>query len=98
MNQKLCEAISDRKIIAFYYDGGYRTVEPYAYGASGAGKEILRGYQLGGFSDSNAPEGWKLFHISRIKNLVVMEEKFSYNREDYNPADPAMQEIFCEVE
>ena len=73
MNEKIVEAINEKRTIAFYYDGGYRTVEPYVYGISSVGQEILRAYQLGGYSDSEAHEGWKLFKTSGIKNLVVME-------------------------
>jgi predicted DNA-binding transcriptional regulator YafY len=97
MNEKIVEAINEKRIIAFYYDGGYRTVEPYVYGMSGAGHEVLRAYQLGGHSDSEAHEGWKLFKTSRIKNLVETPEFFKELRSDFKKEDPAIKEIFAEI-
>ncbi|MES2765368.1 MAG: WYL domain-containing protein [Bacteroidota bacterium] len=97
MNEKIIEAINERRIIGFYYDGGYRTVEPYVYGVSGTGHEVLRAYQLGGHSDSGEHEGWKLFKTSRIKNLVETGEFFTDVRSDFNKEDPAVKEIFAEI-
>ncbi len=32
MNALCCKAILERKVIRFYYDGGYRFAEPHCYG------------------------------------------------------------------
>ena len=63
MNHLLCDAIREMKAIRFHYDGGYRTVEPHCHGASDDGEELLRGYQTGGFSQSDQSQGWKLFKV-----------------------------------
>jgi len=97
MNEKIIEAINKRRIIAFYYDGGYRTVEPYVYGVSGTGYEVLRAYQLGGYSDSEAYEGWKLFKTSRVKSIVDTGEYFKEDRSDYKKDDPAVKEVIAQV-
>lgn len=97
MNDKIVESIQQRRIIAFYYDGGYRSVEPYCYGASGTGHDVLRAYQVGGHSDSEVHEGWKLFKTSRIKNIVETEEVFKEIRSDYKQDDPAIKEIYAQI-
>ena len=97
MNEKITSSILKRHIIGFYYDGGYRTVEPYCYGVSGTGHEVLRAYQLGGYSDSDAHEGWKLFKTSRIKNIVETDETFTDVRSDYKQDDPAIREIYAQI-
>lgn len=54
MDAVICGAIGDRAEIRFSYDGGTRTAEPHCHGISLTGKEILRGYQTGGFSRPGA--------------------------------------------
>ncbi|MHA1439758.1 MAG: hypothetical protein ACTSPD_19595 [Promethearchaeota archaeon] len=97
MNQVICIAIENRRIISFNYDGGNRVVEPYCYGISSTGEELLRSFQIRGFSRSRNPSGWKLFKISKITKLTITDDKFEKNRPKYNPKDPAMKRIFCKV-
>ncbi len=67
MNKKNTESIEKRHTSCVVNDGGCYTVEPYCYGVSGIGHEVLRPYQLDGHSDPEAHEGRKLFKTSRIK-------------------------------
>jgi len=97
MNQMICSAIQSRQVIRFYYNGGFRTVEPFCYGVSTAGNEVLRAYQTGGYSESGNPVGWKLFRVSEISSLTTTGEKFFGIRPDYNPQDSAMTTIYCHV-
>ena len=97
MNPKICSAIRSRRIIRFYYDGGFRTVEPYCYGISTAGNEVLRGYQLGGYSRSGKPTDWKLFRVSEIQSLTITHRHFTGHRPEYDPNDSMMTRIFCHV-
>ncbi len=97
MNLIICSAIQSKQIIEFYYNGGYRSVEPLCYGVTSAGNEILRGYQTGGHSVSGNPVGWKLFLISGISNLIITGKHFDAPRPGYNPDDPAMTAIYCHV-
>lgn len=80
MNTALCAAIRDRAIIEFFYNGGIRKAEPYCYGMSRTGNELLRAYQIGGYSSSGQSVGWKLFDVSKINHLRQMESSFSNNR------------------
>ncbi len=98
MNPLICEAIHARKLIYFYYGGGYRTVEPFCHGISTAGNEVLRAYQVGGYSRSRRFGGWRLFRVAKILYLQTTEQEFEGYREDYNPKDPQMVEICCQVE
>lgn len=70
---KICDAIHKRNRIRFWYRGGTRTVEPYAYGVADGGHPILRAYQVSGFSRSRE-HGWKLFRVDEIKGLSTLEE------------------------
>ena len=94
MNSLLCKAIKEKKVIHFYYDGGYRSVEPHCYGVSKDGNELLRAYQTGGHSESSKPVGWKLFRLDELSELSTTEDSFTSPRPQYNPNDKAMSSIY----
>jgi hypothetical protein len=95
-NAVICQAIEDRNVLRFFYDGGVRTVEPFCHGISTAGKSVLRGFQSGGYSASKRV-GWKMFEVADISRMGVLEEDFDGRRPHYNPNDPAMTKIFARV-
>jgi hypothetical protein len=98
MNPVLCVAIRNRRIVTFYYDGGRRSVEPYCYGASGAGHELLRGYQAAGYSRSGTPHGWKMFRVTELSGLAMTDEVFTANRPEYAAdREEKMATIYCRV-
>jgi hypothetical protein len=91
MHPLLCSAITMRQVIRFRYHGGYRVVEPFCYGVSHAGYELLRAYQIEGHSESGSSSGWKLFRVDEMSELSVAEDV----RASFNPNDPAMEIIYC---
>ena len=97
MNKDICSAIKTKRIITFYYDGGLRRIEPYCHGVTKKGNEVLRAFQISGYSRSGSPIGWKLFSVSKISNLKILDETFHSIRRDYNPNDSVMSRIFCRV-
>ena len=97
MNKDICSAIKTKRIITFYYDGGLRRIEPYCHGVTKKGNELLRAFQISGYSRSGNPIGWKLFSLSKIANLKILDDTFQSIRRDYNPKDSAMSRIFCKV-
>lgn len=98
MRTDICSAINAKKVIQFYYNGGTRLVEPFCYGVHrDTGNEVVRGYQVGGHSESGEPVGWKLFRVAEISNLVIIDEYFAGVRDYYNPNDSAMKTIYCHV-
>jgi len=97
MRRTICSAIDSKQVIKFYYHGGFRLVEPFCYGVSTAGNEVLRGYQISGYSESGDPVGWKLFRIPEISSLAATGQHFTGVRPGYNPNDSAMATIYCHV-
>ena len=95
MNTAICDAIKRRETIAFHYDGGTRTAEPHCHGVSKNGNELLRAYQTGGFSRSGNPEGWKMFSVGEMSDVVGTGDAFPNNRPHYNPDDSHMIKICC---
>jgi len=95
-----CSAIKSRRVIEFYYHGGYRTVEPFCLGvvlSTEADNESLICYQVGGFSELREAVGWKLYRASEMEDIEVFNEQFSGNRPGYDPNDIDLAIIRCYV-
>ena len=98
MRAKICSAIKSKNVIKFYYNGGTRVVEPFCYGVHKTTEnEVLRGYQMGGYSEAGETVGWKLFRAEEISKLIITNDTFSGARPNYNPNDKAMKPIYCFV-
>ncbi len=94
----ICSAIKSRRVIEFYYQGGFRTAEPFCLGVVMAGEadnESFLCYQTGGHSEYGNLVGWKLFRSSEISDLDITGERFSVNRPGYDPENPEMTTIYC---
>lgn len=98
MKIEICSAINSKQVIEVYYNGGTRLVEPFCYGVhKNTNNEVLRCYQISGYSESGEPVGWKLFLATNISNLVITNKHFAGSREYYNPNDKAMTTIYCHI-
>lgn len=92
-------AIENRNIIRIYYAGdpveneGWRNIEPYCFGRSTAGNNVIRAYQIDGATDTEVP-GWKLFRIDRINRWNNTGNVFNEVRDKYDPYDDGMDRIY----
>ena len=96
MDSRISDAIKNLNLLEFYYDGGNRIVEPHCYGITNAGNEALRAFQVGGFS-SSGKFGWRMFELSKSRNLRLLNENFSGPRHGYKKGDKNMRTIYCEL-
>jgi hypothetical protein len=96
MNQMICRAILEKRIVELRYHGYSRIVEPYAYGRARDGEELLRCYQLSGGSQSGERTGWKLLKTSEIFALQLADSHF-ISRPEYRRGDKAMKFIHCQL-
>ena len=94
MERLIIEAIETHKLIKFNYKNAVRIVEPYTFGVSSTGKDVLSAYQVEGGSTSSNDLGWRLFSIDKIENLVISDIYFEQTRDGYNPNDSRMQKIY----
>lgn len=94
----ICQAIKERKVISFIYKGNRRVVEPFTLGhLKSTGNLTLSAWWLSGFSSSSEKPDWKLYSITKISDLELENESFSSIREGYNPSDSRMGEIICTI-
>ena len=96
MHNMIIDAIHNQTCLEFYYDGGMRTVEPHCYGC-GRNGELLRAYQVCGYSESGNVEGWKTFTIGKISAMSCTDDTFRV-RDDFKHGDKDMiNGIYAEV-
>ena len=94
--QKLVPATTDRKVLAFEYDGKARLVEPHAVGINKKGEAVMRGFQFTGDSATSA-SAWKLFTVSKMEALTILDMISHAPRPGYKAGDKAMSEILAEL-
>src|SRR5688572_20001012 len=83
----ICSAIQRRLLLEFEYDGRLRVVAPYCHGLSTRGVEVLRAIQIGGASASGAFGLGKLWAVSKMLELRILDRRFTPDDPNYNPDD-----------
>jgi predicted DNA-binding transcriptional regulator YafY len=92
MNQTIVESIQSRRRLRFTYHGKTRIVEPQCYGVGRKGTELLRAHQLKG-----GVQREPLFDVSKIRDLVALDEFFTRPGPNYKRNDSAMKTIFSQL-
>jgi hypothetical protein len=87
------EAIGDRRVLAFTYNGTARTAEPYIVGYDAKSKLVLSAVQLSGGSGV----GFRSFDVDALSEVAKTERRFSGTHRDYNPHDPYFAHILKQV-
>ncbi|CAN5752300.1 hypothetical protein BH11BAC3_BH11BAC3_19730 [soil metagenome] len=96
MNQKIVDAIKNKNVIKFHYDGELRVVEPHCYGITTARNEGLRAFQIDGYS-STGKFGWKMYDLGKADDIVITEDQFEQARPGYQEGDKGMSKIYAEL-
>lgn len=102
MPDPICDAIKNRNVIQFNYTGdsvvGMRIVEPHQVGYSKAGNLTLSAWFLSGASESGKGSGFRLYRLSEINTLTVLEQRFDGPRPDYKPGpNKIIRNVQCEL-
>ena len=92
MNQVIVRAILEKRRLRFSYHGRIRLVEPQCYGTGTRGTELLRAHQLSGGSQREP-----LFDVSKMSDVVLLDEVFTRPGPNYKRNDSAMKAIFCQL-
>lgn len=92
MNDLICKAISETRMLGFAYKGTQRWVEPHAYGMQPNGKEGLCAWQVGGGSG----DGYRLYLVAEMSKLSTGDE-FGAPRPDYRRGDRRFSHIYREL-
>lgn len=96
MKLLLTEAINERYVLEFAYDGKKRQVEPFILGLDkDSGKLVLRAFCIDNIDVSETP--WFLFEVDAMTDIVVSPLTAEDFREHYKPIDYQMVRILCNL-
>lgn len=95
MNADLAAAVGLTKL-TIWYGGGPRLIEPHAYGLSKKGRELLKAYQVSGYSNSGHPTGWKTFRVDKITAILPADDQPFQIQAGWT-ADPDLLTTFATV-
>ena len=98
VDERICDAIRQLRVLEFRYDGGHRIVHPYCHGFTAAGYETLRAVQVGGATRPGGLGFGKLWTAAKMTEVRVTDQPFVPDDPNYNPDDSAMATIHCRVE
>src|SRR5678815_2770591 len=68
MQDVICQAIREKRLLELHYDGQTLRVAPHIYGIDATGDELLSCYQVWGGTDGE-PAGWRSFRLTEISQL-----------------------------
>ncbi|NDZ13645.1 hypothetical protein C7T35_38755 [Variovorax sp. WS11] len=92
MNPVIVQSIVEKRRLRFSYHGRVRLAEPQCYGMGTKGTELLRVHQIQGGTQREP-----LFDVSKIEDLVLLDEVFTRPGPNYKRNDTAMKTIFCQL-
>ena len=84
-------------MVQFSYEGLSRTAELHCHGISKAGHEVVRAYQVGGYTNSGRVPMWRMYEVSKMSGIRQTGQTFAFNRPGYNPNDRAMISVHCRI-
>lgn len=87
----MCQAIEDRRLLRFAYNGRTRLVVPCAHGVLDTGNEALRAHEVA------APRLGKLFLLASMVDADLLRQGFDAPPPGYRRGDSAMAWIHCQL-
>lgn len=83
----LCNAIKAQRLVRFYYnlddEPGFRTVEPHMVARTNKAVLALSAWYLTGATKSGRGPGWRIYLLSGISQVTVLEQTFDGPRDGY---------------
>jgi hypothetical protein len=95
MQDVICQAIREKRLLELQYEGQARRVAPHVYGIDSAGDELLSCYEVWGGSDGE-PAGWRSLRLAQISELTLTTKRFA-PRPEHQRSDGAIARVFCQV-
>ncbi len=92
MNPVIAQSIVEKRRLRFSYHGRIRLVEPQCYGVGAKGTQLLRVHQIEGGTQREP-----LFDVSKIEDLVLLDEVFTRPGPNYKRDDSAMKTIYGQL-
>ncbi|HEX4970793.1 MAG TPA: hypothetical protein VFV69_07020 [Steroidobacteraceae bacterium] len=95
MQDVICQAIREKRLLELHYDGQTCRVAPHIYGIDAAGDELLSCYQVWGATDG-MPARWRSFRLAEVSQLTLTTKRFA-PRPEHQRGNGAVARVFCQV-
>lgn len=96
MDAWIRQAIAEKKLVEFQYQGYARIAEPHVYGRHG-GVEQLLVYQVRGGSKSGRLPDWRRVDLPEVSGLNILDETFPGRRANPSGEHSPWDETFAIV-
>jgi hypothetical protein len=93
MQDEICQAIREKRLLELHHEGQIRRVAPHIYGIDAAGDELLSCYQVWGDGE---PAGWLSLRLAEISELKLTSKRFAPHPE-HQRRDDVIARVFCQV-
>jgi hypothetical protein len=93
MQDVICQAIREKRLLELHFDGQSRRVAPHIYGIDSAGDELLSCYQVWG---GGVPAGWLALRLADISQLQLTSKRFA-PRPEHQRREELIARVFCQV-
>jgi hypothetical protein len=93
MQDLICQAIREKRLLELDYEGQTRRVAPHIYGIDAAGEELLNCYQVWGDGE---PAGWLELRLTDISQLKLTSKRFA-PRPESQRREGAIARVFCQI-
>ncbi|MER2999381.1 hypothetical protein [Pontibacter populi] len=92
--EELSKAIGARQFIQFTYGGHTYLLEPHLLGQNKSRKDCMCGWGGDKGESAGTKVGWHCFLLEDVKDLKILEKRFSKTRPGYDPYDSTMSRIY----
>lgn len=92
------QAIKQHRLLSFSYESLPRKVIPAALGVHrSSGNLVLRAYQVGGATESGRVPLWRIFIVSDMVRVTLVDETFEGLPSGYRRGDRSMSQIVAQL-
>ena len=85
MQELICQAIRERRLIEVSCKGYARQLEPYLVYESKNRAVVLHSWQVGGQWDKTPPPDWCNLRVDDIENVELLDSHYVEPHAGYNP-------------
>jgi len=97
MQDVICQAIREKRLLTVLYKNLERVVEPYLPFATKAGDLVLHSWQVEGEYEKTPPPDWCDMRLSDISSITLLNRTFEQPHPKYNRESPRFHRVICRI-
>ena len=97
LDYRIRYAIAHRRLIEVTYQRYARIAEPHDYGRHNGADRLLIYQRRGPAKPGHSPVGWRMFDVSKIESLIVLDQEFDGGRGTGRQDHHRWDEVYARV-